>query len=158
MRLARAMVVLAATWALQGCGSGSPGGPLADVQAELSQEAAEPAQEAEAETAPEAALETTPDSHAEAPAQDTTELAAPPTPAELAALVTPADHSADLALIALPREPGSAHWQEVQELCAARFASLGYVVERQSYGSGGVPGLRDASGGQPRNHSGCLRF
>jgi hypothetical protein len=102
MRLARAMVVLAVTWALQGCGSGSPGRPLADVQAEPSQEAAEPAQEAVAETAMEAALETTPDSHAEAPAQDTTELAAPPTPAELAALVTPADYSADLALIALP--------------------------------------------------------
>ena len=57
----------------------------------------------------------------------------------------------DLATIARPRTPGSPGWQVVQDLCATRFSSAGFAVERQSYGTGvnvigtlssGVPGPR----------------
>lgn len=43
---------------------------------------------------------------------------------------------ADLTVIAAPRPPGSAHWQTVQDLCATRFADLGYAVERHAYATG----------------------
>jgi Zn-dependent M28 family amino/carboxypeptidase len=43
---------------------------------------------------------------------------------------------ADLETASTARPPGSAHWQAVQDLCAARFQSLGYSVERHAYGSG----------------------
>lgn len=43
---------------------------------------------------------------------------------------------ADLEQIAQPRVPGSEHWQAVQNLCAARFESLGYVVTRHAYPTG----------------------
>ena len=42
----------------------------------------------------------------------------------------------DLKFIAAPRPPGSDHWRAVQERCATRFTALGYVVERQDYGTG----------------------
>lgn len=45
-------------------------------------------------------------------------------------------YEADLAFVAAPRSPGSAHWQAVQDLCADRFAALGYTVERHAYGTG----------------------
>lgn len=50
---------------------------------------------------------------------------------------------ADLTTIAAPRSPGLAHWQEVQDLCADRFAALGFTVERQAYATGiNVIGVR----------------
>jgi hypothetical protein len=42
----------------------------------------------------------------------------------------------DLTFIAQPRPPSSSHWQAVQDLCAARFAELGYNVELHSYATG----------------------
>lgn len=42
----------------------------------------------------------------------------------------------DLAMISKPRAPGSPHWQAVQDLCADRFAALGFTVERHDYGTG----------------------
>jgi Zn-dependent M28 family amino/carboxypeptidase len=42
----------------------------------------------------------------------------------------------DVATIAQPRPPGSAHWQAVQDLCADRFAQYGYEVERHQYATG----------------------
>lgn len=55
----------------------------------------------------------------------------------------------DLALIARPRPPGSAHWRRVQDLCATRFEELGYQVARALYGSGvNVIGTR-AGGERP---------
>jgi hypothetical protein len=52
----------------------------------------------------------------------------------------------DLNFIALPRPPKSAQWQAVQNLCADRLASLGFQVERQSYGSGvNVIGVRSSA-------------
>jgi Zn-dependent M28 family amino/carboxypeptidase len=51
-------------------------------------------------------------------------------------LVDRARYEADLTTIAAPRSPGTPHWQEVQDLCADRFASLGFDVERQSYATG----------------------
>ncbi|MBI5499309.1 MAG: M28 family peptidase [Deltaproteobacteria bacterium] len=43
---------------------------------------------------------------------------------------------ADLNSVAGAREPGSAHWQEVQDLCASRFTALGFAVELYDYGTG----------------------
>lgn len=58
-------------------------------------------------------------------------------------LVDRAAYEADLTTIAVPRSPGAAGWQDVQRLCADRFASLGYEVERHAYGTGtNVIGLR----------------
>jgi Zn-dependent M28 family amino/carboxypeptidase len=52
----------------------------------------------------------------------------------------------DLNFIAKPRPPKSAQWQAVQDLCADRLASLGFQVERQSYGSGvNVIGVRSGA-------------
>jgi len=49
----------------------------------------------------------------------------------------------DLVFAAMERVPESAHHQAVQDLCADRFAELGYEVERQDYGSGvNVIGVR----------------
>jgi Zn-dependent M28 family amino/carboxypeptidase len=56
--------------------------------------------------------------------------------------VSPADnvdhamYEADLRAIAGTRSPGTPHWQEVQDLCADRFASLGFDVERHAYATG----------------------
>jgi len=51
--------------------------------------------------------------------------------------------SADLMTITGVRAPGSQHWQEVQDLCAARFEELGYTVERHQYTTGvNVIGVR----------------
>jgi Zn-dependent M28 family amino/carboxypeptidase len=44
--------------------------------------------------------------------------------------------AADLDVIAAPRSPGLAQWQAVQDLCADRFATLGYTVERHAYATG----------------------
>ena len=44
--------------------------------------------------------------------------------------------AADLAQIVGTRSPGTPHWQEVQDLCAVRFAELGFQVERHAYASG----------------------
>jgi Zn-dependent M28 family amino/carboxypeptidase len=42
----------------------------------------------------------------------------------------------DLTAIAAPRPADNAQWQTVQDLCADRFASLGYTVERHTYATG----------------------
>jgi hypothetical protein len=53
----------------------------------------------------------------------------------------------DLAsMAAAPREPGSAHWQAVQDLCADRLAELGYTVERHAFATGvNVIGVRSGA-------------
>ena len=56
----------------------------------------------------------------------------------------------DLRFIAQPREPGSDHWQAVQDLCAPRLESLGFEVERQRYGTGvNVIGRRGGASAPP---------
>jgi Zn-dependent M28 family amino/carboxypeptidase len=45
-------------------------------------------------------------------------------------------YQADLTAIAGTRSPGTPHWQEVQDLCAARFEELGFTVERHAYATG----------------------
>ncbi len=42
----------------------------------------------------------------------------------------------DLSFIAQERVPDSAHWQDVQDLCAARFAEAGFEVQLHDYGTG----------------------
>jgi hypothetical protein len=58
------------------------------------------------------------------------------TPLALGQCVDVARYHADLETIAMPREPASAHWQAVQDLCASRLTSLGFTVERHDYGTG----------------------
>jgi hypothetical protein len=60
----------------------------------------------------------------------------PSSPAAIAACAREADLMRDLTQIATPRPPASAHHDEVRDLCADRFASLGYTVERFDYGTG----------------------
>src|SRR3954465_1905739 len=58
-------------------------------------------------------------------------------------LVDRARFEADLTTIAGTRSPRVPHWQEVQDLCADRFAALGFDVERQTYATGvNVIGVR----------------
>ena len=46
----------------------------------------------------------------------------------------------------MPREPESAHWQAVQDLCASRLTELGFEVERHTYATGvNVVGVRDGT-------------
>jgi len=43
----------------------------------------------------------------------------------------------------MERDPGSSHWQEIQDLCADRLTSLGFTVERHAYATGvNVIGVR----------------
>lgn len=52
----------------------------------------------------------------------------------------------DVTAIALPRAPGTAHWQTVQDLCADRLEALGYTVELHAYGTGtNVIGRREGT-------------
>lgn len=55
-------------------------------------------------------------------------------------------YASDLAFIANPRPPGSEHWGQVRDLCAARLEAAGYTVERQDYGTGtNVIGRKDGT-------------
>lgn len=66
------------------------------------------------------------------------------TPTTLAAAVEQALWWEDLLFIAQPREPGSPHWQAVQDLCAERFEDLGYAVTRHAYATGvNVLGIKE---------------
>lgn len=63
-----------------------------------------------------------------------------PPPVEL---VDRAAYEADLTAITGPRSPRTPHWQTVQDLCADRFAALGFEVERHTYATGvNVIGVR----------------
>jgi Zn-dependent M28 family amino/carboxypeptidase len=58
-------------------------------------------------------------------------------------LVERAPYEADVTTIAAPRSPHTPHWQAVQDLCADRFAALGFDVERHAYSTGvNVIGVR----------------
>ncbi|MDF2692910.1 MAG: Peptidase [Labilithrix sp.] len=64
-------------------------------------------------------------------------------PEALAGCAEKTRYVSDLTFIAAERTPGSAHWREVQDLCATRLTELGYEVERQAYASGvNVVGVR----------------
>jgi hypothetical protein len=65
-----------------------------------------------------------------------TEPCGPGSAAALLQCVDEQRYTDDLIAIALPRPPGSAHWQTVQDLCADRFEANGFAVERHDYGSG----------------------
>ncbi|MBI5528037.1 MAG: M20/M25/M40 family metallo-hydrolase [Deltaproteobacteria bacterium] len=56
--------------------------------------------------------------------------------ANLAANVSKDSYLHDLTAIAVLRPPGSPGWQAAQDLCASRFESLGFAVERHAYGTG----------------------
>jgi hypothetical protein len=66
-----------------------------------------------------------------------------------AACVSAERYEADLTTIVQARPSGSPHWQAVQDLCAARFAELGYQVELHKYATGvNVIGQRGTTGGK----------
>jgi hypothetical protein len=54
----------------------------------------------------------------------------------LAECVDQARYTADLEFIAAPREPGSAHWQAVQDLCFDTFMQAGFEVDLHTYSTG----------------------
>lgn len=58
------------------------------------------------------------------------------TPLALAECVEHDRYLADLEFIAAPREPGSAHWQAVQDLCVERFTAAGFEVDLHTYATG----------------------
>jgi hypothetical protein len=58
------------------------------------------------------------------------------TPLALAECVERDFYVADLEFIAQPREPGSAHWQAVQDLCVERFTAAGFEVDLHTYATG----------------------
>lgn len=61
-------------------------------------------------------------------------------------LVDRAAYETDLTAIVGSRSPGSPHWQTVQDLCADRFAALGFEVERHAYATGvNVIGIKRGS-------------
>lgn len=65
-----------------------------------------------------------------------------PTPSPVD-LVDRAPYEADVITIAATRSPRTPHWQEIQDLCADRFAALGFDVERHAYATGvNVIGVR----------------
>ncbi|KIG13227.1 Peptidase M28 [Enhygromyxa salina] len=91
--------------------------------------------------ADEAASDTAPTSDSDSDSTDTgtdTEGTAcqAETALELAECVERDRYIADLEFIAQPRDPGSAHWQEVQDLCFDRFTEYGFDVELHSYATG----------------------
>jgi Zn-dependent M28 family amino/carboxypeptidase len=57
-------------------------------------------------------------------------------PEELMAHVQQQRYADDVAFIAKPRFSGRDHWFAVQDLCAERFESYGFEVERHDYGTG----------------------
>ncbi len=57
----------------------------------------------------------------------------PDKPADVAALVEPHRIWSDLVLLSKPRPPGSEQWQLAQDLCADRFAALGYEVSIEPF-------------------------
>lgn len=64
-------------------------------------------------------------------------------PLELTQCVEDARWTADVAMIAMPREPSTAHWMAIQDLCATRLEGLGFTVERHAYSTGvNVIGVR----------------
>ncbi|MBW2530758.1 MAG: M20/M25/M40 family metallo-hydrolase [Deltaproteobacteria bacterium] len=60
----------------------------------------------------------------------------PGSAAALRACVDRARYVTDLNAVAVERPPGSAGWQAVQDLCAARLTELGLEVELATYASG----------------------
>jgi Peptidase family M28 len=67
-------------------------------------------------------------------------------PAALGACVEQERYLADLTTIEGARAPGDPHHQEVQDLCADRFAASGFDVERHDYGAGtNVIGVKPGS-------------
>jgi hypothetical protein len=67
-------------------------------------------------------------------------------PLALSQCVDEARYRADLEQIAMPRQPASAHWQVVQDLCATRLTELGFEVERHAYDTGiNVIGVREGT-------------
>ena len=90
------------------------------------------------------------DGPADIPADIPAVLCGTDSAASYMACVRGADLMRDLVQVAMPRPPTSAHHDAVRDLCADRFAALGYTVERFAYGTGvnviGVkPGLDPAA-------------
>jgi hypothetical protein len=67
-------------------------------------------------------------------------------PEALADCVEAERYADDLEFVTGVRDPSSAHWQEVQDLCADRLEMLGYAVQLFDYGTGiDVLGRKDGA-------------
>ncbi|MBI5490230.1 MAG: M20/M25/M40 family metallo-hydrolase [Deltaproteobacteria bacterium] len=137
-------------WTIVSCAAAACGGgnDAADRGADNAPADADGATDAPPET-PLDTVEETPldapeDEVADVPADDGDEADAPPvvgpcgagSPEALMGCVEQPRYLADLNSVAGAREPGSAHWQEVQDLCNSRFTALGFTVELHDYGTG----------------------
>lgn len=69
-------------------------------------------------------------------AGDETNKCDPSSAKSLSACVDSERYHQDLEDITGARPSGSAHWQEVQDLCATRLSELGFTVERHAYATG----------------------
>ncbi len=144
MRQILGCVVLIVAWATTSC-SGSAGGDSPDTHAPSDQIGADtkPADTAgpDLAAADQVAVDTP---RTDVPAGDNslldhsgdTDVSQRPTPRELAGRVEKNRLQADLEFVAKPRQPGSPHWQAVQDLCAQRLEELGFQVALQPYNSG----------------------
>jgi Zn-dependent M28 family amino/carboxypeptidase len=70
--------------------------------------------------------------------------------ADVIAAVDESRYRADLDFIAAPRPSGSAHWQAVQDRCAAALSAVGLDVELQTY-DGGINVLGTLHGASASN-------
>jgi hypothetical protein len=89
-------------------------------------------------TEPDATTTTTPTSTTAGTTDATTgdAVACDDSPQALADCVDPQRWEDDINFVADIRDPGTPHWQAVQDLCADRLAEAGYQVELQNYGTG----------------------
>jgi len=137
-------------WTILSCAAAACGGgeDTADRGADDALADADGATDAPPET-PFDSLEETPldtpeDEGADVPAEDGEEADAPPvvgpcgigSPEALMDCVEQPRYLADLNSVTGARDPGSVHWQEVQDLCNTRFTALGFTVELYDYGTG----------------------
>lgn len=102
--------------------------------------ASEPAAKSETETSASAGTTGETTSASESESESGTETIEPLCPVDsaqdLADCVEQDRYVADLEFIAAPREPGSTHWQAVQDLCYERFMAAGFEVDLHEYATG----------------------
>jgi hypothetical protein len=118
------VVFVSISLTLGACGSEAPASDSTGAQSETS---GGESSGAETETGAETGAETETGGEPGCPSD---------TPAALAACVERERYLADLEFIAAPREPGSDHWQAVQDLCFERFTEAGFEVDLHSYATG----------------------
>lgn len=131
--ISRLAVLLCAAWFAVSCDTAAESSAPADAASTSDTVTA-----SDTDTAPDTATASDTDTASGTDTVPDTDTASEdlPSPAALAAQVSREAYVDDLLFIASERDPGSDHWQAVQDLCAERFAALGYTVERHDFGGG----------------------